>query len=561
MRLPWTIWRYTLLEMWRLLLLTAGVLVTVISFAVTVRLVAEGRLGSLESLWYMVLAMPPMLQYALPFAAGFGATLTYHRMSQDNELVACWGGGVSHQKVLAPALLTGVVLAVVIGILNGTVIPRFLRSMERIAVEDAPRFVYNTLSAGRPLELKDMQIHADSVRKLGEDPENGVSERLLLNGVMALKVDPLGNPIYEAFAQQALVEFQPAPGDDTGASRGNTMVLMTLRKASVTQANGSSGVQDESTIVWNVPGLFDDNPKYLTNAELRALPSNPDSLSFVDVRRRDLAVHLAERRSTAVIDESLRKHGSVDLTDEAGRRFTVRGRALKVDPAIDRWEILPGPSGVVEVDVTGAGGRGVAEGRRFQAHVAAFRSDIGKDRLTRQLRLRLVMEDVLGRSGGGSTPGQAGGGERQELSYNGLAPAVNPLAELSGLKSAELLRVVDSQPVGKDPYVRVPAKDLKDRIQTLMRDVVAKKQERLANALACLVMVLTGAITAMRLGSSLPLAVYLWSFFPALFSVITIAAGQQVTRQMGMGGLSVLWAGVVLLAAYAVGAFMVVRKH
>ena len=43
--------------------------------------------------------------------------------------------------------------------------------------------------------------------------------------------------------------------------------------------------------------------------------------------------------------------------------------------------------------------------------------------------------------------------------------------------------------------------------------------------------------------------------------MITIAAGQQVTRQVGMGGLSVLWAGVVLLAAYAVGAFMVVRKH
>mgnify|MGYP000423281398 CR=1 FL=1 len=36
----------------------------------------------------MLLAMPPMLQYALPFAACFGATLAYHRFAADNEAVA-----------------------------------------------------------------------------------------------------------------------------------------------------------------------------------------------------------------------------------------------------------------------------------------------------------------------------------------------------------------------------------------------------------------------------------------------------------------------------------------
>src|SRR6185295_10462720 len=93
-RLPWTIWKHTTLEMWKLLLLTAAVLVTVISFAATVRLTAEGRLGPLDTIKYMFLAMPPMLQYALPFASGFGATLAYHRMSQDNELTAAAGSGI-----------------------------------------------------------------------------------------------------------------------------------------------------------------------------------------------------------------------------------------------------------------------------------------------------------------------------------------------------------------------------------------------------------------------------------------------------------------------------------
>jgi hypothetical protein len=125
-----------------------------------------------------------------------------------------------------------------------------------------------------------------------------------------------------------------------------------------------------------------------------------------------------------------------------------------------------------------------------------------------------------------------------------------------------LLDKADQRLAGNpDGYIRAPAEDLRKRLQLLMQDITAKKQERFANAAACMVMVLTGAVTAMRLGSSLPLTVYLWSFFPALFSVITIAAGQQVTRQVGPEGLPLLWSGVALLAAYAAAAFLAVRKH
>src|SRR5438046_9534701 len=81
LRLPWTIWRQTFLELWRLLLLTGVVLAVVISFAVSVRLTAQGKLGPLDTIKYMLLVMPPMMQFTLPFAAAFGATLAYHRMS------------------------------------------------------------------------------------------------------------------------------------------------------------------------------------------------------------------------------------------------------------------------------------------------------------------------------------------------------------------------------------------------------------------------------------------------------------------------------------------------
>src|ERR1043165_3707501 len=141
MRLPWTIWLHVLAEMWRLMLLTAAILTVVTAFAATVRFTASGRLGPVDTLKFMTLAMVPMLQYVLPFAAGFGATLAYHRATQENELTAAKAGGVSHRALLIPALLTGLVVGAGLSGLNGGGIPKFLRSMEKLIAKDAARLL------------------------------------------------------------------------------------------------------------------------------------------------------------------------------------------------------------------------------------------------------------------------------------------------------------------------------------------------------------------------------------------------------------------------------------
>jgi lipopolysaccharide export LptBFGC system permease protein LptF len=544
--------------MWRLLLLTAGVLVTVISFAVTVRLTAEGRLGPLDTLRYMFLAMPPMLQYALPFAAGFGATLAYHRMSQDNELTAAAAGGISHRALLAPALATGIVLAGVIGELNGWVIPSFLRSMEELVVQDATRMVYNTLSAGRPLELNDnMQVIADSVRRLGGDESNGVSERLLLTGVFAVQTDPKGEIEMEASASRAMVRFAPlTEGEEGPAARGMTRVVMDLENPGIYRRSSVTGSGETSTLYWLIPGVFNDDPKYLTNAELRELPDHPDRMNVIDMRRRDLAVHLAERDACSALNGELRAKGTAQLKDEAGRTLTIRAHGIEYRPSQGRWEILAGPGKPIEIEIAAAG-QASGEGRKFSPRTAGLRTDIGKDRWSRQLKLRLDMEDVRTRAKDDDPAG-----ERVSMAYNNLSPESSPLASLLKMTSAELLHQT-AKVLERDPGARAasPADDLDQRIKKLKREIVSKQHERAADSVACLVMVLTGAATAMRLGTSMPLTVYLWSFFPALFSVISIAAGQQLTRNLGPGGLVVLWGGVGLLAAYAAVAFWMVRKH
>ncbi|MFN7022309.1 MAG: hypothetical protein ACK4WH_13405, partial [Phycisphaerales bacterium] len=98
-------------------------------------------------------------------------------------------------------------------------------------------------------------------------------------------------------------------------------------------------------------------------------------------------------------------------------------------------------------------------------------------------------------------------------------------------------------------------------VDDLMREVLSKQQERLAMSAACLVMVLIGATMALRLRDSLPLAVYMWAFFPALATVICISAGQRMTHGSGLVGLPLLWAGVAALGVYGVFEFVKLVRH
>jgi len=575
-RLPWTIWRYTLLDLWRLLLLTTAILVAVISFAATVRHIADGRLGPIDTIKFMFMAMPPMLLYALPFAAGFAATLSYHRMSEDNELRAAAASGVSHRALLAPALVTGLILVTLLTGMSGWVIPGFLRGMERMITRDAAKLVVATIESGRPLEYGLVKIHADRVRPLTPPPSPGASEALLLTGVFAIVTDKGGDIVREATANQAVVEFFRGEGDDAGDdgadASGATNIHLTLTDASYFDRKADTGSRvsmggDTVSFYWAVPSFFDDNPKYLTMGELRDLPDHPDRLNIISSRKHTLAVHIAERDTIAVLRAALQSQKSARLSNPVGETLILRAAGVEWNPQTGRHELQPragaGERGIeVEVYPPGPGGRpaavpDLAGGTRLSAATGGLKSSIGRDRV-KNLTLTLDLESVATRA-----RDLERGGELTSKSFAGLSSSMDPLPALLDKTSAELLDEVDrrSAATGADEFLAWPANDLRRRLEKLGREVIGHQNERLAMSLACLVMVLAGALTAMRLGSTLPLGVYLWSFFPALIAVLTISAGQQMTRQMGLGGLGVLWGGVAALAAYAGAAFAIVRRH
>jgi lipopolysaccharide export LptBFGC system permease protein LptF len=588
MRLPSTIWKYTLLELTRLVLLTAALLVTVIVFAAAVRYTAAGKLSALDTLKFMAMAAVPMLQYALPFAAGFGATLVYHRMASDNELKAAAASGVSHRALLMPALGAGVVLTAVLGLLSTQVIPGFLRSMQRMVTQDMTRMIVTTIRGGQSIDLEGLMVHADTVREMGPDEGRQFSQRLLLTGVAAIGVDNDGKVDREATAQQAVVGFAPAaaPAGFQGESlsSGGTQVTLVLKNfIAWDRENGTSlSAEQSKPMTWTVPGVFDDDPKFLTSGELAALPKNPDRLNIINSRREAVAYRIADRRAMSELDATLRRDRSASLVDSAGTRYTIRAGGLRwrdkpeggpegapegahdgtpdvghkggkdTGPALPRWELTPaGPSRSVEVEIAPVNGAA----RRFAARSGGLRSDPEGDGAdTRSFRLTLDLEEFRG--------ADEGSGVAAAKRYSGLVPAHSPLPELLRQPSAALISLVRSDPgLRKDTYISGPTDQLEQRIKRLKREVISKQHERAAMSISCLVMVIAGALSAMRLAGSLPLTVYLWSFFPALIAVITISAGQQAAHQSGLWGLALLWSGVGLLVAYVGVAFWSVRRH
>ena len=569
MRWPATLWKHAGTELWRLVLLTASVLVCVISFALVVQLFAAGKVGPQDIPRLMILAMVPMLQYALPFATGFGATLAYHRMAQDNEIVAAGAGGLPHRTLLVPAMATGLALALALAALNEQVIPRFLRSIERMVTQDAVKLMVKSINSGEAVRSDTVMLQADRIFRLEPDPASLAQDRLIMEGVVALELDRDDHVRAEATAERARVWYfaeGAAGGGGGGEGAEQGQIVVRLENGVYDKEGESSARFDSIELRLAVPNAFKDDPKFLTFGELRRLRDEPERMNFVEQRRRDLAYHLGSRLMVESFVRDLSAGRPIEMLDPEGQRVGVVAGGLRWDGQQEAFVVVP-PTPEAPIGV--AWQRLDAQGKpagvtTFQAQRALLRVDIGPDRTARTLRASLELSDYkVEGTRGARTPEALASGALETRILAELRPAPDPMPELLAMDSAALLELAGPRIEGPrgDAFVAHPARDLRERIERLGREITSKQHERWAMAASCLVMVLTGAVVAMRLGDSLPLTVYLWSFFPALGTLITISSGQQMVHELGMVGLVVLWGGVLGLGAYTFVAYRGLCRH
>ncbi|MCP3905202.1 MAG: LptF/LptG family permease [Planctomycetes bacterium] len=531
--------RYILGDLVRVLLLTTGVLVTVIAFGAAIKpLARDNLLTAQQTIKYIGLAIVPMLQFALPFAAGFAGTLSMHRMTADNETLAAAVGGISYRRLLVPVAGLGVVITIVMVLLTQWVIPRFWSLLQASVAEDATRIFQAALDRGDPFTIGDRQIHADRVIPT-TGAIGGADTRLVLIGVVATDLDPDGRVDKDVTANKAVLDIYRRPGVtylkldmyDTVAYNPDARLLVQAEHL------------DFDTIA--IPSVIADHGRHMSQGELIELRRNPDGFGEVLTHKQMLAENLRDRALWDRLDERLARGEAAEFAASVPTeaRYVVRAAGL-----LDgRLGATPESPIVVEQELASGGGR------VFRAEMATLtRHDAGPD-ATFTYDLVLEHTEVFDPE----FPDTAN--VRERVALENLEVLHVDVEDLGALPSETLVeRARDTN----DPALVTEASHLVYRIDQVRREAISRLLKRYALSVTAILLLCLGATLGMWLRSSQALTIYLWAFLPSILDLLLITGGGQMMRagSLGMGAL-IMWGGNAILLAITLAALIRLSRH
>ena len=564
--MPWTLYRYILRELLKVLVLTTAVLVVVLSFGAAVGPMTDGLLGPVTLIKFVLYTMPTVLGFALPFAGAFSATVVFHTMTKDNEVLACRAGGMSYSRIFAPVAALGLVLMLVLLLLSNTVVPGFWRSAKSTVEGDVLGVLVSQLNQNRPYMLGNggLVLYADSA-DVREPPENSSAggfkavQFIVMTGVAVGQIEKqTGRVITDTTASKASALLVR---DESGKS------YITLRlenpvyfeaDSDQMQARGTSGSFETDQPIL-LPDPISDEATFFTFQDLMRLKHHPDSFDRVRQAKDDLAAAISRQQLTNLITQS--------LDPEEGRGFiTLKGGFS------DRYYRLSAP--VVEAGDGGLVLRASGDDKvtidtyknaelrgnpvnRFEGDVA--RLDILTDRLDREPQTRITMQNVLvlAFDGAGEV---SGNNNKAEYTFPALRYTEQVLGQdPSSMTVDQLSEWTQQDAMGEAEGVQAARHNLRFRIYELEYMIDAELYTRFATAIATPLLLLLGTLLAVRLHDRLPLVVFFWAFILAILTLVMIHTGSSMAERVSMEdvltgsggdrliGVAVLWGGNLIL--------------
>jgi hypothetical protein len=540
--IPVTLWTHVAWELLRVFLVTTGIMVTVIAFGAAAKPLAENALGAETVLKYVSLAMVPMLQFAIPFAAGFAATLVMHRFVTDNEVLAMSACGMSHGRILAPVAVLGVLLGAAMLVLVSLVVPRFWVRMKELATADATRMLVAAVERGEALTADRLMIYADSAREVEAPAGSGAARRLLLSGVAAVEMSApwSGKVTTEFTAEDAAVDIHELPG--------GAVAKMTLMNATVVRPGEGAIVsvplaEPEAASIYRG---FERSPKFLTVPEILRLRGDVDEAQSVQDLKRPMAASLAAVDLWKCVEPAAGS-GAVELAQPGSSRSVriegARIAAGRLSPAGGRGEFA-----LAEL----VDGREVRRARAASGELRAVSEPGFPPRFT----LSVPAATVPG--------GEDGARARWPARLDDLLPPGCLPRDWEAADGAEVLAAADSVPAadGAGPYASLRAAALRNAaaLDLARRDVVWESDSHLANraaqSVSVLLVLLLGGALAVAMRQAMPLTVYVLAFLPAVANIFMLSGGQLMMSDGRMlAGSLVMWGGNAVLLAVLVAAW------
>ena len=536
--MPWILFRHFLSELSKVLLLTTVIIVVVVAVGAVIKPLTGNLLGPGGILKYIFLAMVPMLQYALPFSAGFAATIVTHRFASDNEVQAMSVSGISYPVILLPQIFLGAVLTVFMFFLVQTAIPRFLGLMCDVITNDAAEVFVSTIRSGEPFRAGNFMIFADRIAMDDKIKDSSI-QRVRMESVAAIEIDPSGKLGTEFVARSGSADLYSVGSD--------LIVKVAFRDATVLRP-GESTVAFMS-LVEPMPTLIDvgweRSPKYLPWSELLGVVRDPSKGALVVIERSKLEQSIAPALLIEKLGAELAKSGSARLFGkEANRVYEIHDAVLGGNGLIP---LSPAKRfTVIELE-------GEKALREASTVSAALIGTANSDGATGLSLLDLILTEPRTRS----LRGEDDRVVRWPARIVGLSFEKDLIA-LSSQESMDAARRISTQTTSPlnayAPAATGFIKSIEKVISETFYEALSHVWMRFAQPMSVFLMLVLGGILAIWRRNSLPLTIFLLAFIPAIANVLLVASGQSILRSSKVGfGLTVMWMGNAILFALILG--------
>jgi lipopolysaccharide export LptBFGC system permease protein LptF len=551
--MSWILHRHMFAEVARVVVLTTVVVVMVVAFGAVIKPMSSNLLGPGGIAKYVAIATVPMLQFALPFAAGFGATIVTHRFAAENELLAMSASGIRWSSILLPQAALGVMLGGVMFVLVQSAVPRFWGLAEQVVADDAAQVFVSTIRRGEAFQAGNMLICADAIDMVPSPPGSEAEQRILMEGVVAIETDPKSKAVTEFVARGATVDLYGRGGD--------LLIKIAMSDATVIRPQEGTVIRLPTAEpgVMSMDRSWERSPKYLPYTELQAVIANPE----LGPRPRDMRMRIVESLGLSRIYRSVERElaegrpGRVDHP-ETGRVYEISGARISSAGIVS----APPERQVTVREFTG--GRLTREAITPQVTFVATEGTGSQGRFDMVLvtpEARAVLDGqgrptrwpgrIVGVLAPGLTDAEGSARTASPAAASALRAEIDELAARSGVPWSQTIGNVQA---------------LRGRWEHESRRIVieARSHEwmRIAQSVAVPLVVMLGTVLAVLFRSSLPLTVYFLSFLPALAEIILVASGQSMYRNGSMvAGLAVMWSGHGVLAALLAFAWYRVARH
>src|SRR5260221_7775876 len=157
-----TLFWYLLKDLLRIFLLAAGTLAGIMSFGALLRPLTQHGLGVGQVGQILTYFSPAMTTYSLPIAALLATTIVYGRLSADNELTACRASGISSLAMTWPAILLGLLVALVSLLFLSFIVPVFTLKVEKVIYSNIAQLIANKITRTHEISYGRTSIFAQA---------------------------------------------------------------------------------------------------------------------------------------------------------------------------------------------------------------------------------------------------------------------------------------------------------------------------------------------------------------------------------------------------------------